>query len=185
LKSIIQGKAYVLGENIDTDQIIPAQHLVYDLDDPKERRLYGMYAFSGVPMEKAGLPGGYCPFIEEKRYTSEFVIVIAGKNFGCGSSREHAPVAMQMAGVRAVVSTSYARIFYRNAVDGGYILPLESQEDLSKIIETGDILKIDMLSNSLSHTSGDYYPLQTMGEAAKIINAGGIFAYARKNQLFK
>jgi len=183
LESIIKGKAYVLGENIDTDQIIPAHHLVYDLDHPKERVLYGKYAFSGVPLEKAGLPEGNHPFVDEKRDLSESVIVIAGKNFGCGSSREHAPVAMQMAGVRAVVSLSFARIFYRNAVDGGYLLPLESEEDLSKLIKTGDYLKIELKSNILCDSSGDTYSIKTMGDAAKIIDAGGIFAYARMNQL--
>ena len=186
MESIIEGTAYVLGEHIDTDQIIPAHHLVYNLDDPNERRLYGRYALSGVPIKDAGLPHGQCPFVNEEQDISPFAIVVAGKNFGCGSSREHAPVALQMAGVKAVISPSYARIFYRNAVDGGYVLPLESREDLSQIIHTHDRLKIDLKVNSVIHESQNaVYSIQSLGEAIHIISAGGLFAYARKNQFLK
>ena len=178
----ISGKAYVLGDNIDTDQIIPAQHLVYSLDDPEENKYYGRYAFSGVPTEGAGLPAGGVAFTEADDFESEFTIVIAGKNFGCGSSREHAPAAMQIAGIQAVVATSYARIFYRNAVDGGFLVPYESYEDLSKVCSTGDELELDTEAGELRNTdTGKNYPLKSLGGVAEIIKAGGIFAYARQN----
>src|SRR5919202_4718170 len=115
MKDLIRGKAYVLGHNIDTDQIIPAKHLVYSLADPEERKLYGAYALSGVPDQVAGLPSGQVKFVPEGQHQAPFKIIVAGKNFGCGSSREHAPVALQIAGVEAVLAESYARIFYRNA----------------------------------------------------------------------
>jgi 3-isopropylmalate/(R)-2-methylmalate dehydratase small subunit len=184
LEKTINGKAFVLGDNVDTDQIIPAHHLVYDLDDPKERQLYGKYALSGVPKNQSGLPNGSIPFVAENQSISEFQIVIGGKNFGCGSSREHAPVALHMAGVKAVVAQSYARIFYRNAVDGGLIIPLESKENLSRMIRTNDLIEIDINESQLKDlTTSKTYPLKSLGEVAGIIDAGGIFEYAKMQNL--
>ena len=107
----IRGKAFVLGDDIDTDQIIPARHLVYSLTNDEERRFYGRFALSGVPATAAGLPDGGVPFTAANAFRSEYKIIVAGKNFGCGSSREHAPAALQIAGVQAIIATSYARIF--------------------------------------------------------------------------
>src|SRR3990172_430782 len=126
MKNIIKGKGYVLCNDIDTDQIISAQHLVYSLSDPEERKQYGRYALSSVPDGLAGLPAGNVRFVNEGECLYQFNIIIAGKNFGCGSSREHAPVALNIAGVEAVVAESYARIFYRNSVDGGFFVPFET-----------------------------------------------------------
>src|SRR4030067_1772252 len=103
MKDIIKGKVYVLGNDIDTDQIIPAEHLVYSLSDPEERKQYGRYALSSVPDGHAGLPAGNIKFVDDGEYLSQFDIIIAGKNFGRGSSRGHAPVAFDIAGVEAGV----------------------------------------------------------------------------------
>lgn len=177
----ISGKAFVLGRNIDTDQIIPAAHLVYSLSDPEERKLYGKYALSGVPSHESGLPEGNIPLTKGDSTESEFSIIVASENFGCGSSREHAPACLEIAGIEAIISPSYARIFYRNAVDGGFLTPYESVEDLSGTIHTGDELEIDPEGPALiNHTQSTSYPLKPMGGAADIINAGGIFAYARQ-----
>ncbi len=177
----ITGKAFVLGKNIDTDQIIPAAHLVYSLSDPEERKLYGKYALSGVPAEESGLPQGNIPLTREDETESEFSIIVASDNFGCGSSREHAPACLEIAGIKAIVSSSYARIFYRNSVDGGFLTPYESEEDLSKKIHTGDELEIDPEAPALiNHTRGETYRLNPLGSVADIVHAGGIFAYARE-----
>src|SRR3989442_4739431 len=117
MQDLIKGKAYVIGDNIDTDQIIPAKHLVYSLSDPEERKLYGKYAFSGVPDAAAGLPHGNVKFVPENDYRSPYRIVIGGKNFGCGSSREHAAEALQIARIPAVVARTFARGFYPNNPD--------------------------------------------------------------------
>ncbi len=179
---VLRGKAFVLGDNIDTDQIIPAAHLIYSLTKPEERKLYGKYALSSVPEAQSGLPYGGIPFIKEGAFTSEYQIIIAGKNFGCGSSREHAPFALREAGILAVVAPSYARIFYRNAVDGGFVKPVESLDDLSSVIKTGDEVEIDLQLNFITVLpEGNSYIVRDMGDAAEIVNAGGIFAYARKN----
>jgi len=177
----IKGKAFVLGKNIDTDQIIPAKHLVYSLDDPEERKFYGRYALSGVPDAQSGLPQGNIPFTDPDKFESEFTVIVAGSNFGCGSSREHAPEALQIAGARAVVAPTYARIFYRNAVDGGFVVPFESYDDLSAEVETGDELVIDRETSELHNaTQGKTYALKPLGSVADIVEAGGIFDYARK-----
>src|SRR5437870_2730370 len=180
MQDLIKGKAYVIGDNIDTDQIIPAKHLVYSLSDPEERKLYGKYAFSGVPDAAAGLPQGNVKFVPENDYRSPYRIVIGGKNFGCGSSREHAAEALQIAGIQAVVAESYARIFYRNVVDGGFCMPLESTQRLITAIKTGDDLKIDIPLGMLQDiTTGTVYSLRPLGDVADIVKAGGIFPYAR------
>lgn len=176
----ITGKAYVLGVNIDTDQIIPAEHLVYSLSDPEESKKYGRFALSGVPIEQAGLPAGQTPFIDGDKHLSEYHIIIGGSNFGCGSSREHAPFALNKAGVKAIIAESYARIFYRNAVDGGFLIPLESEINLVSEIETGDDLEINFEKNILENkTSGKTFHLKSPGAVLPIIEAGGVFNYAR------
>ena len=184
MQNMIIGKAYVIGDNIDTDQIIPAKHLVYSLSDPEERKMYGKYAFSGVPDTLSGLPHGNVKFVPEGDYRSFYQIVVAGRNFGCGSSREHAAEALQIAGIQAVVAESYARIFYRNVVDGGFCLPFESTHRLIAEIKTGDDLKIDIPFGALKNlTTGTAYKLRPIGDVLDIVKAGGIFAYARASGL--
>src|SRR3954451_6229614 len=121
----ITGKAYVLGDNIDTDQIIPAQYLTFNPAIPEEYRQFGKYALSSVPPSQAGLPKGHVPFHTGDEFVSDYKIIIAGKNFGCGSSRGPAPPPLGAARVGAVVAEFYARISYRNAVNGGYLVPFE------------------------------------------------------------
>ena len=182
MEKIITGRAFVLGNNIDTDQIIPAEHLVYSLSDPEEVKKYGHYALSGVPQKQSGLPQGNIPFIEGQKNKSEYAIVVAGSNFGCGSSREHAPFALQQTGIKAVIAESYARIFYRNAVDGGFLIPLEASEKINDRIKTGDKVSIDLQKQVLTNLSTDeIYPLHPVGDVLPIIDAGGLFAYARKS----
>lgn len=181
MKEIIRGQAYVVGDAIDTDQIIPAEHLVYSLTKPEERRFYGRYALSGVPTAQQGLPEGGRPFTQPEAFESAYKVIIGGGNFGCGSSREHAPFALQEAGCEAVVAESYARIFYRNAVDGGFVVPFESAERLVERIRTGDDVEIDTTVGKLTnHTTGEEYLLKPLGDVAEILKAGNVFEYARR-----
>lgn len=181
MRQVIEGLAYVLGNDIDTDQIIPAEHLVFSLSDPEERKNYGKYAMSGVPPARAGLPDGGKPFVEEGGFRSKYSILVGGRNFGCGSSREHAPACLQIAGIQAVVAESYARIFYRNSVDGGFFIPLESAASIAGEIKTGDKLSIDVESGVLTNaTSQKQYKLKPLGDVLEILKAGNIFEYAKK-----
>jgi 3-isopropylmalate/(R)-2-methylmalate dehydratase small subunit len=186
LQTIITGKAYVLGDNVDTDQIIPAQYLTLNPARPDEYRQFGKYALSSVPPAQAGLPKGHVPFHTKDEFVSDYKIIVAGKNFGCGSSREHAPIALDAAGIEAVVAEFYARIFYRNSVNGGYLIPLECAERLCDRVCTGDELKLDMTAGVLHNlTTGEQYALRPLGEVAPILEAGGLFPYARKVGMLK
>jgi 3-isopropylmalate/(R)-2-methylmalate dehydratase small subunit len=186
MEKIVKGKAFVLGNNIDTDQIIPAEHLVYSLSDPEEKKKYGHFALSSVPISQSGLPKGGIPFITGENSISEFNILIGGANFGCGSSREHAPFALQEAGVKAIIAESYARIFYRNCVDGGFLLPYETAVNLNKKIKTGDELELNVETNTLKNlSSGESFSLRSLGDILPIIEAGDIFKFARHSGMLE
>jgi len=181
METVIRGKAFVVGDNVDTDQIIPAQYLSYNPADPEERKLFGRYAMSGLPDGQSGLPEGSVPFVAEGADGSEFAIVVAGRNFGCGSSREHAPLALAEAGIRAVVAESYARIFYRNSVNGGYLVPLETPARVMERVATGDELEADIEAATLKDLrTGETFDCAVLGDVGPIIAAGGIFGYARQ-----
>src|SRR5262245_53780755 len=186
LQPTLTGKAYVLGDNVDTDQIIPAQYLTLNPAIPEEFRQFGKYALSSVPPAQAGLPKGRVPFHTKDEFVSDYAFIVAGKNFGCGSSREHAPIALNAAGIQAVVAEFYARIFFRNAVNGGYLMPCESVARLCDTVCTGDELRLDVGKGELLNlTTGEPYPLRPLGEVAPILEAGGLFPYARKVGMLK
>lgn len=171
---IIHGRCFIVGDNIDTDQIIPAEYLTLVPSKPDEYEKLGSYAMIGLPQE-------WGKFVEDGKMKTEYKVIIGGANFGCGSSREHAPVALGAAGCRAVVAESYARIFFRNSVATGELYPCETQEKIWEENHTGDYVTLDMEKDVLvNHTTGKQYNLKPIGEAGPVIDAGGIFAYARK-----
>ncbi len=178
----VTGLAYVLGDNVDTDQIIPAKYLTYNPAIPEEYRMFGKYALCGVPDAQGGLPKGHVPFHgPDDEFISPYTIIVAGKNFGCGSSREHAPIALAAAGIKVVVAEFYARIFFRNSVNGGYLVPIDTKDRLCERICTGDQLSVDMVAGVLRNvTTKEDWRLEPLGEVAPIIDAGGIFGYAKK-----
>src|SRR5438552_11184016 len=163
MQTIITGKAYVLGENIDTDQIIPAQYLSLNPAIPEERKFFGMYANSGIPEKQAGLPKGNVRFVRENEFKSDYTVIIGGKNFGCGSSREHAPLALAEAGIKCVIAEFYARIFFRNSVNGGYLVPLESIDRLITKVRTGDLLEVHLDKQyAINKTKNERYDLRPL-----------------------
>jgi 3-isopropylmalate/(R)-2-methylmalate dehydratase small subunit len=146
-----------------------------------------MYAMSSVPAPQSGLPEGNKRFVRENEFKSDYTIVIGGKNFGCGSSREHAPLAMAEAGVKLVIAEFYARIFFRNCVNGGYLVPLESKERLVEKIRTGDELEVHLKEGYIINKSknNERYDLNPLGDVLPIIEAGGVFNYAEKAGMLK
>ncbi|MEX2212542.1 MAG: 3-isopropylmalate dehydratase [Phycisphaeraceae bacterium] len=186
MSSIITGKAFVMGDDIDTDQIIPAEYLSFNPSDPAERKYFGMYAMSGVPPAQCGLPKGNMRFVPEGEFKSPYTVVIGGRNFGCGSSREHAPLAIAEAGGTVVVAEFYARIFFRNCVNGGYLLPCECVDRLVEEISTGDEVEVDIEAGELRNkTTGKTHALKPLGDAKPIIDAGGVFEYAKQTGMLK
>ena len=187
MQTVITGRAYVLGDNIDTDQIIPAQYLSFDPSKPEERKYFGMYANSGVPEGQQGLPAGNIPFVKPQQFRSEFDIIVGGKNFGSGSSREHAPLALAEAGIRCVIAEFYARIFFRNSINGAYLVPLESTQRLIEKVQTGDELEVHLTDGYVINKTrnNERYDLKPLGDVLPIIEAGGVFAYAREAGMLK
>ena len=173
---IIRGRVYVLGDNIDTDQIIPAEYLNLVPTIPEEYRKLGSYALVGLPRQ-AGEP----PFVPPGATTAPYTILVAGKNFGCGSSREHAPIALGAAGAKAVVAESFARIFFRNCVATGELYPCETPARLLGDFGTGDEALLDLEQNTFTNQrTGVVHRLRPLGDAGPVIAAGGLFAYARQ-----
>lgn len=189
LHEVIRGPVYVLGDDVDTDQIIPAHYLMYNPSIPEERKQFGRYCMSSVPDGQAGLPQGNIPFVDKTdpaATTSRFKVIVAGKNFGCGSSREHAPLAIAEAGCYAVIAEFYARIFFRNSVNGGFLTPYESCARLVEKFRTGDDVEVRYNESVIiNHTQSTRYPLQPLGDVAPIVAEGGVFAYARKVGMLK
>ena len=170
----VTGKVYVLGDNIDTDLIIPTMYLNLVPTIPEEYRKLGSHAL-------AGLPDTYPTFSSNPDGTTPYAILIAGKNFGCGSSREHAPIAIGAAGCKAVVAESYARIYFRNAVASGEVFPLETPQPLTAEFKTGDEATLDLAAGTLTRLAdGKTFPLAAADAVAPVIAAGGLFNYARQ-----
>lgn len=170
----IRGLVYVCGDNIDTDQIIPAQYLNLVPTIPEEYRKLGSYAL-------CGLPADYPPFVRPGAERADYTIIVAGRNFGCGSSREHAPIALGAAGVRAVVAESYARIFFRNAIATGELYPCETAQPLRTQFRTGDLATLRIEPARIRREpDGREFELKPIGAAGPVIAAGGLFAYARQ-----
>jgi len=174
--TVIRGRVYVVGDNVDTDQIIPAEYLSLVPTIPEEYRKLGGYAMAGMP-----LAPDQPPFVPPGTMETPYRIVIGGKNFGCGSSREHAPIALGAAGVEAVVAESYARIFFRNCVATGELYPVETGERLVDAFRTNDEAVIDLDAATITNAENRaVYRLRPIGDAGPVIAAGGLFAYARQ-----
>jgi len=173
---VIRGKAFVVLDNIDTDQIIPAQYLNLVPTIPEEYEKLGGFALCGLPRDQYPTR-----FVQEGHARSAYTVVVAGRNFGCGSSREHAPIALGAAGCRAVVAESYARIFFRNSVATGELYPVEAATRLCDNIRTGDEVELNLDANTLKLIkTGNTFVMRPLGDARPVIDAGGIFEYARR-----
>ncbi|NWJ68559.1 3-isopropylmalate dehydratase small subunit [Marine Group I thaumarchaeote] len=148
-------------DNIDTDVILPGPYL----------KLHEHAELAEHAME------GMDPDFHSK--VKEANIIVTGKNFGCGSSREHAPIALSASGIEAVLALSFARIFYRNSVDGAYLLPIEIDEKTYSAISEKDELEIDTNTNVIKNiTKNQTYSMKPFPDLiGKIIEAGGLFKY--------
>lgn len=177
IQSVFTGSVYVVRDNIDTDQIIPAQYLNLVPTIPEEYEKLGAYAM-------CGLPDVLYPerFVEEGQLDSKFTIVIAGRNFGCGSSREHAPIALGSARARVILAESFARIFFRNCVATGELYPCESADRLCDLLKTGDVVTVDLDASTVKVlATGTIYSFKDLGDVRPVVDAGGLFNYARQS----
>src|SRR5580765_6535976 len=177
MQSVFSGPVYVVRDNIDTDQIIPAQYLNLVPTIPDEYEKLGAYALCGLPESLYPLR-----YVKDGQLDSEFPIVVGGKNFGCGSSREHAPIALGSAGCKVVLAESFARIFFRNSVATGELYPCELNDRLVDTLKTGDVVTVDLDAGTVTvNGTGKVYQLKPLGEVRPVVDAGGLFNYARKS----
>ncbi|MFC1712446.1 3-isopropylmalate dehydratase small subunit [Candidatus Poribacteria bacterium] len=160
----VKGKAWKFGDDVNTDEIIPARYL--DTVDPKEMATHCMEDIDPDFIEKIA-PGD---------------IMVADKNFGCGSSREHAPIAIKAAEISCVIAKSFARIFYRNSINIG--LPIFECEEAALKIAEGDQLEVDLASGTITNlTKNETYKAQPFPEfMQQIIEAGGLMNYVMARQ---
>ncbi len=160
--AVLEGKVWRYGDNIDTDVIIPARYL--NTFDPKELAKHCM-----VDIDK--------DFAQKVRPGD---IMVGGKNFGCGSSREHAPVAIKACGVPVIIADSFARIFYRNGINVG--LPLMEIGDNVERIHAGDKLSVDLSSGKIRDlTTGETFQAPPLpGFIQDIAKAGGLIQYVKE-----
>ena len=160
--AVLEGKVWRYGDNIDTDVIIPAQYL--NTFDPKELAKHCMVDIDKDSAQKVR-PGD---------------IMVGGKNFGCGSSREHAPVAIKACGVPVIIAASFARIFYRNGINVG--LPLMEIGDNVERIHAGDKLSVDLSSGKIRDiTTGETFQAPPLpGFIQDIAKAGGLIQYVKE-----
>ena len=158
----VKGKVFKYGDNVDTDVIIPARYLTSA--DPEHLKQHCMEDIDAEFPSKVK-PGD---------------IIVAGKNFGCGSSREHAPVAIKASGVSLVIAESFARIFYRNAINVG--LPIMECPAAAAAINDGDVIEADFDTGIIKDmTDGSEYKAAPFPDFIKnIIDAGGLVPYTRK-----
>lgn len=162
MKTVFEGKALVVGNNVDTDLIYPGRFL--ELTDPKE---IGSHCLAGISEDiSPNFPAGG--------------IVVAGTNFGCGSSREHAPIALINMGAAAVLADSFARIFFRNGINLG--LPLVVCKGISRHVQNGQTLRLDLNAGTVTiEETGEILHAEALGgKAMKILEAGGIKPLMRK-----
>ncbi len=159
-----KGNVFKYGDNIDTDVIIPARYLT-----------------SSDPAELAK----YCMEDIDKEFSKKVKagdIIVADKNFGCGSSREHAPIAIKASGISCVIATTFARIFYRNSINTG--LPILECKEASEKISNGDIVEIDFSTGTITNiTKNEKYQAEPFPKFIQdIINSGGLVENIKKNR---
>lgn len=155
------GKAWVYGNNVDTDVIIPARYL--NTSEPSEL-------------------AKFCMEDIDKTFAKEVTagdVIVAGENFGCGSSREHAPIAIKASGVKAVIAKSFARIFFRNAINIGLVILKNSE--LPDEVTKGDEIEIDIESGIIKNltTNKEYSTTAYTGSIKELIDCGGLVNYTK------
>ena len=158
----LRGHTLNYGDHVDTDVIIAARYL--NTTDPVELAKHCMED-AGDNFIARVQPGDF---------------IVAGENFGCGSSREHAPIAIKACGISAVIAKSFARIFFRNSVATGELYPCESVDRLCDILKTGDVVTVDLDAATVTaKATGKVYQFKPLGDVRPVVDAGGLFNYAR------
>jgi 3-isopropylmalate/(R)-2-methylmalate dehydratase small subunit len=155
----LQGKVYKFGDNINSDIIIAGRYLIYIEPDKLAQHAFEMLG-EGFPAK-----------------LRQFDILVAGRNFGCGSAREQAVTAIMGLGIKAVVAVSFARTFYRNAINSG--LPIVECPELNGVVNEGDTVQIDLTAGEIQHAGAKYLFPKFPDSMRKLLEAGGLAEYLR------
>ncbi len=158
---IFEGNVWVYGNDVNTDQIFPGKY-TYSISEPEEMAAHALEDLD-TEFAKQVKPGD---------------IIVAGKNFGCGSSREQAAVCIKAAGVSAVIASSFARIFYRNCINAG--LPAIIAPGVSDVVEKGDKIRIDMDKGIIQTPEKQFEFSPLSGDLKEILELGGLINYLKK-----
>ena len=159
----MKGKAWKFGNDIDTDIIVPGRYLIYT-----DEETLSQHCMEGLD-----------PEFSEKCNEGDFIV--AGTNFGCGSSREHAPIALKGVGVAAVIAESFARIFYRNATNVG--VPLLEAPGISNLVENGDEISVDMENATITSQNGESIKFKKLPPfMLEILEQGGLIEYLKNKR---
>lgn len=159
----MEGRAFRYGDNIDTDVIIPARYL-----NTSEHKELASHCMEDIDKD----------FVKNVK---EGDIIVGGKNFGCGSSREHAPIAIKASGISCVIAATFARIFFRNSINIG--LPILECPEASREIQSGDVVSVDISTGTIvDKTTGKEYKAEPFPPfMQKLIEAGGLAEYIKEN----
>ena len=160
----IEGRVHKFGKNVNTDEIIPAPYL--NTTDPEE---LGRHCMEGIDKSFSGR-------------VKKNDVVVAGRNFGCGSSREHAPISLKGIGVSCIIGESFARIFYRNCINTG--LPILESPEAARAIKAGDVLKIDTETGKIEDVTRKkiFYAQKFPPFMQEMIKCGGLMKYISKKR---
>ena len=161
---MLKGKVHKYGADVNTDVILPARYLY--LSEPDELAEHCMEDIDADFLKRVQAGD----------------IIMATTNFGCGSSREHAPLAIKAAGISCVIAGSFARIFFRNCVSTGELYPCECSDRLCEMLKTGDVVTVDLDACTVTvKDTGKVYLFKALGEVRPVVDAGGLFNFARQS----
>ena len=159
----MKGRAWKFGNDIDTDIIVPGRYLIYT-----DEETLASHCMEGLD-----------PDLRKKKKKGDFIV--AGTNFGCGSSREHAPISLKGVGVSAVIAESFARIFYRNATNVG--VPLLEAPGITEIVNDGDEIEVDMENATITSQNGDTIEFKKLPPfMLEILEQGGLIEYLKNKR---
>ena len=164
----VRGKAYYCGDYVNTDLMAPGRFEPIESDEQLARIALIDYQ-------------GAVPFVNPETSRSDYSVIIAGKEFGCGSSRETAPQALSLAGAQVVIAQSFGNIFFRNCINMGLLMPIQAPHDFDESVQD-EIVDVDFAARQFT-VAGKSYTFRDFGPLLSIIDAGGLIQYSLQQSL--
>ncbi|WP_081238990.1 hypothetical protein [Streptomyces viridosporus] len=163
MRNLLTGKAYHCGDYVNTDLMAPGRFEPIESDEQLAR--IALIDYQGV-----------VPFVNEKTGRSDYQVIVAGREFGCGSSRETAPQALSLAGVQVVIAKTFGNIFFRNCINMGILLPIRIDHDFDESVHD-ETVEVDLDARRCT-VAGETHTFKDFGPLLSIMNAGGLIPYA-------